>query len=214
MNEPHAAVAERISALTDGQLDGIEFAQAMTDLHRDPLAASTWRVYHILGDILRDREPFQMPSDLVFLERFEKRLAAEPNWPTLSGQEGGVAQANTMPDTTVSMPGGAAVANASVFRWKMLAGGLSTVLIGVVGVTLWGQSEVQTSVQTSVLTTMPSVQSVDAPQFVVKEFDAGFMVRDPQLDELMAAHQQFGGHSALQVPTGFLRNATFKEPPR
>jgi sigma-E factor negative regulatory protein RseA len=50
-----------------------------------------------------------------------------------------------------------------------------------------------------------------APQFVAKEVEAGIMVRDPQLDELMAAHRQLGGHSILQVPTVFLRNATFEE---
>jgi sigma-E factor negative regulatory protein RseA len=30
----------------------------------------------------------------------------------------------------------------------------------------------------------------------------------------MAAHRQFGGTSALQMPTGFLRNATFEESAR
>ncbi|MHB8949586.1 MAG: sigma-E factor negative regulatory protein, partial [Rhodoferax sp.] len=35
------------------------------------------------------------------------------------------------------------------------------------------------------------------------------MIRDPQLDALLAAHKQFGGTSALQGPAGFLRNATF-----
>jgi sigma-E factor negative regulatory protein RseA len=36
------------------------------------------------------------------------------------------------------------------------------------------------------------------------------MIRDPRLDELLAAHKQFGGASALQQPAGFLRNATFQ----
>jgi sigma-E factor negative regulatory protein RseA len=35
------------------------------------------------------------------------------------------------------------------------------------------------------------------------------MLRDSRLDELLAAHKQFGGTSALQMPAGFLRNATF-----
>jgi sigma-E factor negative regulatory protein RseA len=30
----------------------------------------------------------------------------------------------------------------------------------------------------------------------------------------MAAHRQFGGASALQMPAGFLRNATFEGPAR
>jgi len=37
------------------------------------------------------------------------------------------------------------------------------------------------------------------------------MLRDPRLDALLAAHRQFGGTSALQMPSGFLRNATFDE---
>ncbi|WP_338053086.1 sigma-E factor negative regulatory protein [Rhodoferax koreensis] len=40
------------------------------------------------------------------------------------------------------------------------------------------------------------------------------MIRDRRLDELMAAHKQFGGTSALQMPAGFLRNATFDAPAR
>jgi sigma-E factor negative regulatory protein RseA len=38
------------------------------------------------------------------------------------------------------------------------------------------------------------------------------MLRDPHLDALMAAHRQFGGPSALQNSSGFLRNATFDMP--
>jgi sigma-E factor negative regulatory protein RseA len=40
------------------------------------------------------------------------------------------------------------------------------------------------------------------------------MIRDPRLDELLAAHKQFGSTSALQMPAGFLRNATFEAPAR
>jgi sigma-E factor negative regulatory protein RseA len=35
------------------------------------------------------------------------------------------------------------------------------------------------------------------------------MIRNRELDALMAAHRQSGGSSALQNPSGFLRNATF-----
>jgi sigma-E factor negative regulatory protein RseA len=40
---------------------------------------------------------------------------------------------------------------------------------------------------------------------------APVMIRDARLDELLAAHKQFGGASALQQPAGFLRNATFQQ---
>jgi sigma-E factor negative regulatory protein RseA len=38
------------------------------------------------------------------------------------------------------------------------------------------------------------------------------MVRDARLEELLAAHRQLGSNSALQLPSGFLRNATFEAP--
>lgn len=40
------------------------------------------------------------------------------------------------------------------------------------------------------------------------------MIRDPRLDELLAAHRQYGNTTALQMPAGFLRNATFEAPRR
>jgi sigma-E factor negative regulatory protein RseA len=38
------------------------------------------------------------------------------------------------------------------------------------------------------------------------------MLRDPRLDELVAAHRQYHGATNLQMPAGFLRNATFDTP--
>jgi sigma-E factor negative regulatory protein RseA len=59
----------------------------------------------------------------------------------------------------------------------------------------------------------PGAQLAVAPQAGTTAGDPDVtpvMIRDPQLDALMAAHRQFGGTSALQMPTGFLRNATFE----
>jgi sigma-E factor negative regulatory protein RseA len=47
-------------------------------------------------------------------------------------------------------------------------------------------------------------------QQVVVASPQGPMVRDARLEELLAAHKQLGGTSALQEPSGFLRNATFE----
>ena len=210
MNELRVPVAERISALSDGRLTGDEFVQTMTDMHSDPLAVSTWQAYHLVGDVMRERELLPAASDFAFWEKLELRLAAEPSWPLSGNEDDRAAQVDPMPVVAMPQRVGVPEANAPVFSWKMLAGGLSTVLFGVVGVALWSQPDVQTSVQVSA----PSVRGAVAPQFVAKEVEAGIMVRDPQLDELMAAHRQLGGHSILQVPTVFLRNATFEESAR
>ena len=58
----------------------------------------------------------------------------------------------------------------------------------------------------------PSAVSLAQSGAPVAAVDAApVMIRDPQIDALLAAHRQFGGTSALQTPTGFLRNATFEE---
>jgi len=53
---------------------------------------------------------------------------------------------------------------------------------------------------------VPSVSS----SMVLASGEPRVMLRDARLDALLAAHKQFGGASALQVPAGFLRNATFE----
>ena len=42
----------------------------------------------------------------------------------------------------------------------------------------------------------------------------GTLVRDARLDQYLSAHKQFGGSSALGVPSGFLRSATYEGPTR
>ena len=61
--------------------------------------------------------------------------------------------------------------------------------------------------------TPPQLAQVSSgPQPVLVASPQGPMVRDARLEELLAAHKQMGGASALQVPAGFLRNATFETP--
>jgi sigma-E factor negative regulatory protein RseA len=57
-------------------------------------------------------------------------------------------------------------------------------------------------------------QLAAAPGTVLAGGQGGLMIRDPNLDEFLAAHRQLGGASALQTPAGFLRNATFEGPTR
>jgi sigma-E factor negative regulatory protein RseA len=48
----------------------------------------------------------------------------------------------------------------------------------------------------------------------VADGGSAVLIRDPRLDAFLAAHEQFGGTSALQMPAGFFRNATFEGPTR
>ena len=57
---------------------------------------------------------------------------------------------------------------------------------------------------------MNSAQSAPPamPAAVVVNTSQGPVLRDPRLEQLLAEHRQYGGMSALQMPAGFLRDAT------
>ena len=135
-----------------------------------------------------------------------------------------------------------AAANAPVFRWKMVAGFASMAAVAAIGWNLLalpgasgiggGQqlAAVPASARVAVAEATPQVQRVEtvkpvavadsapspaaAQNLAMTGNEPQVMIRDRRLDELMAAHKQFGGTSALQMPAGFLRNATFEAPAR
>lgn len=194
MTQHDASNHERISALVDGRLQGPDFAQAMADMASQPDALATWHLYHLVGDVLRSDDLAAGALSGDFLARLESKLAMEPV-PAV------IAPGVLMPVVAQSS------ANAAVMRWKWAMGLAASALVALVGVGQWNQS--QTSLQATV-TPAPAV----AVDMAAAPTDAQILLRDPQLDALMAAHQQLGGHSALQMPSGFLRNATFERPAR
>lgn len=188
-----AAARERVSALMDGDDIGAEAVQAVL---ADSRLVQAWHTYQVVGDVLRSAELAPSRSDLAFLGRLEQRLAQESlRTVSLGGDVANPVAASGKP-----------AANTAVFGWKILASAACVALVGVVamqlGVTVGGRVDGQMAA------TQPVV--APSPNMVVADSAAGSMLRDPRLDELMAAHRQLGGHSALQVPAGFLRNATYE----
>jgi len=58
----------------------------------------------------------------------------------------------------------------------------------------------------------PAANTLTPTRVIVGNGNPQVMLRDPRLDQLLEAHQQAGG--ASQMPSGFLRNATFDRPSR
>ena len=106
----------------------------------------------------------------------------------------------------------APAANDSLFRWKMVAGFASLAAVAAIGWNSFSvlQSEAPQGAQLAVVTQ----PSAGTEQTELAQAGPAVMIRDPRLDELLAAHKQYGGASALQMPAGFLRNATFETPQR
>ncbi|AVS73512.1 sigma-E factor negative regulatory protein [Paracidovorax cattleyae] len=201
---------EQLSALADGGIGEAEwgeaFAYAQTAEGRE-----TWAVYHLIGDVLRSPE-LARPGSAALADRVMSRLAQE---------ERPSAQV-ALPDAAVPLAAAAVqaqgeAANAAVFRWKMVAGLASLAAVGVLGWSSLSGGGAPAGDATR-LAAVPSRMEAPAATTLVSATDpAGepqVMLRDPRLDELLAAHRQYGGASALQMPAGFLRNATFETPQR
>lgn len=193
---------ELLSALADGELSHDELALALAACNQDSNALKSWNSYQLIGNVLRapagtHSEAAQTASPM-FLDKLKLRLAQEPALePALLAQ----ASALQIPSSSTSVPTSAA--NDSVFRWKMLAGFASLAAVSVIALNSFSVFSVAPATQLAEATQAPSEQVLIAsPQ--------GNIVRDARFEELLAAHRQMGGTSALQVPSGFLRNATFE----
>ncbi|WP_432730391.1 sigma-E factor negative regulatory protein [Variovorax sp. W6] len=217
-------VREQVSALADGHLQGEAFAQAIEAIGAEGESRAAWQAYHVVGDVLRSGSHSPCSDTSAFLARFQQRLAAEPVMVVPAAEPVAV---------PVAMPvqRRAEAANEPVFRWKLVAGAASLMAVAAISWTLVGNgSAVQQGAQLASVQQQqqPAVNSVlaaaaaNGPQAVsntltptrviVGNGNPQVMLRDPRLDQLLEAHQQAGG--ASQMPSGFLRNATFEGPTR
>lgn len=203
--------AQRLSAWMDGELHRQEADLVIRGMARDDGGELqlAWASYHLIGDSLRGQLPAiggARPID--FLSAFHRRLAEDG--------EG----AGTTPTVAAVVPtpqgiGRPDAANEAVFRWKMVAGLASLAAVmgvawGVLG-TLPGATDASVRLVEAAPRTAPSQagagDAVQASATVVVETPQGTIIRDARLQQLLAEHRQ-NGMSALQMPAGFLRNAT------
>lgn len=201
MTELHTTPDENISALMDGELRGLAQQVAMASVLSEPNARATWHAYHVVGDVLRSEALADATQDLQFWTRLQSRLAQEP----LPAPSSVITQNATPPLSGLHRHS----ANAPVF-WRAMAGVACSALVAVIGYSVWAPGSVPAI----------GLMAGNAPQAVTGGISPAVsldvalgpdgMIRDPRLDQLLNAHQQLGGHSALQMPSGFLRNATYE----
>lgn len=196
---------ERVSSLMDGALDDGEITRALDDLAAQPALSDTWDVYHLVGQAMRSSDESLRSHDPAFVARLRQQLdketpkliAASPLVMRVEGQKSLKASAANDP------------------WWRRVAGVMSVALVGVLawqGAAWMGsgqRADVMVAQQVGAPTPMPPSQTL-----VTADGASSLMIRDPQLDALLAAHRQVGGATALQMPSGFLRNATYSEDKR
>lgn len=193
--------SELLSLLADSQLGVSDVASALETCRNDETALACWNTYHLIGDALRDPAhaagPLNADAQLAFLDRLNRRLELEAplTAQSISVRVSPVAVADLSHRRE-------AASNDSNFRWKLVAGLASLFAISAIA---WNASGLLAPGASPQLAQASSAQIVVAsPQ--------GLMVRDARLEQLLAAHKQFGTGSALQESSGFLQNAAFDTP--
>ena len=194
---------ERLSALVDGELMPSELDELLQGLDQDEQRQLDCQCYLLIGDVMRGTRPVRNVPPHVFVSAVRARL--------LDGAESvnPVSPARTV--TVVS------AANDAVFRWKLVAGLASVAAVMAVGWSLLGVAPgtSQTGPQLAQAELARQAVAVASPaEAVVVNTAQGPVIRDARLEELLAEHRQYGGMSALQMPAGFLRDATYQSAPQ
>ncbi len=182
---------QQMSALMDGTLDVQQTQALLQACEQDDSLVQTWASYHAVGDTLR--------TDWV------GRASAQGASHGATVQLAPVAAHATAAYVTAAPT---SAANDSVFRWRMVAGIAAVAAVGSIVWSLFGAQPGAAGAQLAQQSTPVGPATVVASS-IEPAVAPPVMLRDPRLDELLAAHKQFGSASALQQPAGFLRNATF-----
>lgn len=192
---------EMISALADGQLRGEALERVIRTVATDAQARNAWHTYHLIGDVLRTGDLRTGTPPAAFLAGFQVRLEREQADTAKAAAAVSASPLNLPVASPRQFDPLREPANDGSFRWKLVAGFASLAAVAAVGWSAVGG--IGRSDQPQLATVAPAAPGRPA-----------VMIRDPGLDEMLAAHRQLGGASALQTPAGFLRNATFEAPAR
>lgn len=225
---------EDLSAFVDGEADASVAAAVSAAWRDDPRIRERWHRYQLIGDVLRSEELAGMGRDAVFLGAVRARLAHEPV--VLAPAVLEPVRADQGVKLEVGEGARAAPRSRAMRRWAppaALAAGFMMVAVGgvvflrapsapaegplakapaPVVVVQGGQSpRVQTGTADLALSlaTVPAAAEV-ADASAQPEQATSRLIRSARLDEYLAAHKQFGGSSALGMPSQFLRNATYE----
>lgn len=213
MNEADSLPSmQALSALADGEADAAQAASLSAAWRDDPALRDRWHSYHLIGDVLRADDLADCRHDAAFLQRLQLRLEQEP-----------VVLAPASPGASAARATRTPARGGLLRRWATpaaVAAGFVAVA-GVLTVTRMPAAPDGAAPQLAQTLPNPAAPGVPAlvgPVAVVdtaperEESVGGVLIRDARLDQYLTAHKQFGGSSALGVPSGFLRSATFERP--
>lgn len=210
----YSDMPEMLSALADGALEQGDLAQLLAAKTR-PFSAfahesagdgrgadsllACWSTYHLIGEVLRTPGQTAEPANAAFLARFRQATQGDTTQETPLKK--------LLPNPVLLATPPAEAANDPVFRWKLVAGFASLTAVCAVawqmaGLGLPGPQSPESGQSGLLVQRQPS-------SLLVVAAPAGMVPPASRMEELLAAHRQYGGGSAVQIPGPFLRNAAF-----
>lgn len=211
MSKDDVQDAQWVSLLADGELSAQDLGRAMTHLENADEVHQTWDSYHLIGEVMRSGQAGARAHNPEFMQKLRRKLDLETI--EIVAVDATPIRARGLKDIKA--------ASANDPWWRRVAGFASVALVSVLAwqgyVLLDGHGSsgapqlAQAGGSGTVLATARPALPATATSVAATGEQQLVMLRDPRLDALLAAHRQFGGTSALQMPSGFLRNATFDE---
>lgn len=200
-----------VGAWLDGELSEAELTAWLSEGVEPHAVAARGQVYQLIGDALRGEAPLAAAEPSAFLLGVQARLRDETPWRAPAAAAATLQPTGAIELAQVRAP----AANDAVFRWKLVAGLASLAAVMAVSWTVLGTAPAGSGAgaaqpQLALAQPAPAERAAGlvtgAP--VAVNTGQGVLIRDAGLEALMAEHRQHGGVSALQMPAGFLRNAT------
>jgi len=179
-----------LSALLDGdpEADAQAVQRACALWRESGQARQDWHAWNLIGDVMRSEELAQSPSrDAAFLARLRERLATEP---------------------VVLAPAPSAPAAARGWRqaW-LLPTAVAAAFVAVAGVLVVVRTLPPPSTPLLASTSAPGLSPVSVLGALPSSAPGGVgLIRDPQLDSYLRAHQAARGGMAAALPGGGMRN--------
>lgn len=203
------------SALMDGEVAAHEVDALLRSLAEDDALRGTCQRYALIGDALRGgitRDADTAPH--AFVAGVRARLATETR-----------AVEPVLQPVQHTLQVRAPAANDAVFRWKLLAGVASLAAVMAVSWSVIDAVPASGAAGGAQMALLPATGAVPvassaasprpaAETAVLVQTPRGPVLRDARLQQLLAEHRQYGGMSALQMPAGFLRDATHQADPQ
>ncbi|HEU4458662.1 MAG TPA: sigma-E factor negative regulatory protein [Methylibium sp.] len=205
--------AERLSALADGEAEGADAMQLTARWRDDAELRERWHGWHLIGDVMRSEELVGRRGDARFLASLREKLAAEPvvlaPAPVLEQPSAARRRAGLRWRAPAAVAAGFVMVAGALVVMQPTAPEAPALLARETPAAVPPATVAAASAQQP--TQVVATAAPPAPRPAAEPL-RGVLIRDARMQQYFDAHQQFGGSTALGLPSSFLRNATYDAP--